>query len=463
MKSIKNKVVGTYLIVIIITVVISEIFLISAVKEYYYNNAKQILSNDIKSSAKFYNTYLSSVSLKENIKNDVDIFWKNVPAEVQILDVTGHILMDSIGYYQDMPIESSDFKNALSGELGMDISWSTDGHENILNISYPLKSKENIEGVLRFIASLKEVDKNINKVSSFMLLIGLLVITVSGIVSTFIANAIVTPIKTITDGAEKMASGNFNEKIPKISNDELGNLTDTLNYMSKEILKNDKLKNEFIASISHELRTPLTSIKGWAIALSLCDPNNKTEFEDGLKIIEQESDRLSNLVEDLLDFSKLVSGKIVLKKDLLDVNSILVYMKKQLTPKADRDKINLILKLQHNLPKINADRDRLKQLFMNILDNSFKFTSTGGIIKIISKKFDNKNILIKIIDNGCGISKEDLPRVTEKFYKGSNTKSKNGIGLSICSEIVVLHGGNMKILSTEGKGTEIQIFLPIST
>lgn len=461
MKSIKTRLTRSYFLIIILTVAICEIFLISSVKKYFYDNTRELLSNQIKLSADFYNTYLSSTGLEENIADDVDIFWKNTPAEVQILDLSGNILMDSIGYYQSEPINSKDFEAALSGNLGSNIYDSSNNKESIMSIAYPLKNQNKIEGVIRFITSLEKVDESISEISLFMLLIGAAVIILSSLVSIFISNKITKPIKIITAGAEEMASGKFNHSIQKNSDDELGKLTDTLNYMAEEIQKNERLKNEFIASVSHELRTPLTSIKGWAVALSLCVPENKSEFEDGLKIIEQECDRLTLLVEELLDFSKLISGKIALQKDWIDFEQFLVYMVKQSTPRSQRENVKLSLINKDSLPEIFADINRLKQLFMNVLDNAFKFTTSGGEITITTSKLDNK-LFISIKDTGCGISKEDLPKVTEKFYKGKNSKSKNGIGLSICSEIVSLHKGTFKISSEENKGTEVQIILPLT-
>lgn len=461
MKSIKTRLTRSYFIVIILTVAICEVFLISSVKKYFYDNARELLSNQIKLSADFYNTYLSSTDLQENIADDVDIFWKNTPAEVQILDLSGNILMDSIGYYKSEPINSKDFQSALSGNLGSYIYDYPNSRETIMSIAYPLKNQDKVQGVIRFITSLEKVDESILEISLFMLLIGATVIILSSIISIFISNRITQPIKVITAGAEEMASGKFNEKIQKNSDDELGKLTDTLNYMAEEIQKNERLKNEFIASVSHELRTPLTSIKGWAVALSLCDLENKSEFQDGLKIIEHECDRLTLLVEELLDFSKLISGKITLQKDWIDFEEFLIYRVKQATPRSQRENVKLSFINKDKLPEVFVDINRIKQVFMNILDNAFKFTPSGGEITITTSKLDN-NLFISIKDTGCGISKEDLPKVTEKFYKGKNSKSKNGIGLSICKEIISLHKGTLKILSEEGKGTEIQITLPLT-
>lgn len=459
MKSIRNKVTLSYIGIIIFTVIISQIIVLTSIKKYFYDNAKELLKNQITLSAEFYNTYLSSIDLKQNVANDVDIFWKNTSAEVQILDTKGNMLMDSMGYSANDIVTSKDFNEALLGNLGLSIHKASDSNENIMSISMPLKKGETIQGVLRFVSSLNKIDNHIRSIAFYFMIVAIIVIIISSIVSLVISRKLTHPLREITEGAELFASGKFKEKITKSSNDEFGKLADTLNYMAQEILKNERLKTEFIASISHELRTPLTSIKGWTVALSLCDPNNKSEFEDGLKIIEEETDRLSNLVEELLDFSKLSSGKITLKKDYVDIHELLKYLQKQLQPRASKDNINLSLECKNEIPNIYADINRLKQSFMNILDNALKFTSSHGEVKITLSS-NKDSVIISIKDNGCGIPLDDLPRVTEKFYKGQNSKSKNGIGLSICSEIISLHNGNLQILSEENKGTEVIVCLP---
>jgi signal transduction histidine kinase len=460
LKSIKRKLTLSYLVIIIITVLLAEIGLISLLQKYYYSNAKEILVNQIELSSNFYNTYLSNESLDKNIANDVDIFWKNTNAEVQIIDVKGNILMDSMGFLPDDPIKTSDFNSALTNELGYTIVISQLTNEKLMSVAYPLKSHEEIVGVLRFVTSLKKVDTTIATLSYYLFGLGLLIILVSAIVSLFISSTITKPISIITKGAENLSKGNYKDEIEKISEDELGKLTDTLNIMSKEILKNDNLKDEFIASISHELRTPLTSIKGWAITLEYIAPKESDEFKEGLKIIEKETDRLSKLVEDLLDFSKLSSGKITLSKTKTDLNLFLNDFIKKINPRTLALDINIITNFENFLPSIYIDQNRLTQLLLNILDNSFKFSSPGDCI-FLETKLSNNTILITIKDTGCGISSEDLPHVTQKFYKGKNSNSKNGIGLSICKEIINLHNGDLFIESIEGKGTTVRLSLPL--
>ncbi len=461
MLSLRKKIIGSYVIIILITVIIIEIILYTTIRGYYYGNLKDTIYSQIKISAEFYNNYLSSNSVYENIFNNTDVSWGNTQAKVQVIDVTGKVLMDSTGNIPKELVTTKEFHNALNGSIDRNnnVIQFTNNNENIISVAYPLYYDTEINGVLRFMSSTRNIDRSIDGLTNVLVLMGLLVIIISTTVSLFISNSILKPLNVVSTGAEKMAGGNFREKIPKYSEDEIGNLVDTLNYMSEEILKNESLKNEFIASISHELRTPLTSIKGWAIVLNSSRLDDVEEIKDGLKIIEEEAERLTFLVEELLDFSKLISGKISLHKELVNFSEITVNTVKQLTHKFSNKGIDLKLDLEEEC-EIEIDENRMRQVLINILDNAIKFSSYKGEIRLSLKK--EEDILMLIIeDNGQGISGEDLPRIKEKFFKGKNINSSNGIGLSICDEIINLHGGNFEILSEVHQGTKVIITLPL--
>ena len=289
--------------------------------------------------------------------------------------------------------------------------------------------------------------------------IGLVVIFISGIVSLFLANSIVKPLQEVTEVAEKMANGQLKVRSNVIIKDEIGKLSDTLNYMAEELIKKEQIKNDFISSVSHELKTPLTSIKGWAITLKSEDLCENEILLDGLNIIEKESDRLTNMVEDLLDFSKFVSGRIKLEKDYFYIKDTIEIIGKQLTPRAINNKIDFKLNLDSKLSTILGDEDRIKQVLINLIDNAFKFTPEGGKVEVNARE-EEERLIIKIKDTGYGISEEDLPHILEKFYKGKSSQSHSVIGLSICDEIVKLHNGSMEILSTIDEGTTVIVKLP---
>lgn len=460
MKSIKTRLAYSFMSIIIISILAFIVILSIFIKEYYYKNLEEVLENQIKISANFYSRYFSDASLEDNIMDNVDVFWKLTSAQVQIIDTSGEVLMDSIGVELAEPLDTADFKKALNGEIGRWIGKPSYTSESVMAVSHPLKSNHEIVGVMRFITSLEPINQQINRILNLFMVIGLFVILISGIISFLLANGIIRPIQEVTKVAEKMAAGDFQVRSVKKSDDEIGKLSDTLNYMADELIKKENIKNEFIASVSHELRTPLTSIKGWAIILNTADPEERQLFKDGLKIIETETERLSDMVEDLLDFSKLISGKITLNKKETNINSLVGYIKRHMTPVAERNNIEFIVEYDENLPSAVLDENRIKQVLINVLDNAFKFTDPEGWVKFTTR-IEGDMLVMIVEDNGCGISEEDLPNVKQKFFKGKNSRSSSGIGLSVSDEIVRLHNGSMQIESQKGEGTKVTIKLPL--
>ena len=459
-KSIKTRLVKSFMLVIIITVLILEIGLINGVKEYYYRSIEDILNNQIEFSRDYYLRYFYSDSLEDSIIDDVDVFWQHTNAEVQILNPEGKLLMDSLGVTNDDSNLYPDIKMAIDGEKGVWVG-KVDYYDNtVMSISTAIKEQDKVVGIIRFITSLEETDETIKSVSFLLFGMGLVVVFISGLVSVFIANSIVRPLKEVTDVAEKMADGQLKVRSQIKLQDEIGKLADTLNYMAEELVKKEQIKNDFISSVSHELRTPLTSIKGWAITLKAEDFNENEIILDGLEIIEKESDRLTIMVEELLDFSRFVSGRIKLEKDVFQIADTINIISKQLYPKAMNNNIEFTTNIHKDLGNILADENRIKQVLINLLDNAFKFTPEGGLV-VLNAFIENKDLVLEVKDSGSGISEEDLPKVKEKFYKGKNSKSHSGIGLSICDEIVKLHNGRMDIFSSINQGTLVRVILPL--
>ena len=458
-KSIKVRLVSSFLIVIFISVTAFEALLIYFTKYYFYNNVESVLTNQIKVASDFYSRYFSNVPLEANILDNVDVFWKQTTAQVQIVDTAGKILMDSVGASNKELLVSSDYQDALKGKKGIWVGRLQNSQDKVMIISYPLFSNDRVTGVLRFISSLKEIDNTIFNICLVFISIGLMVILVSVAISLFLSNSIVQPLKEVTKAAHLMAGGDLKIRVKKHRNDEIGSLSDTLNYMAEEVEKRDAIKNEFISLVSHELRTPLTSIKGWAITLNNSDSYDKAIFHDGLSIIEKESDRLSGMVEELLDFSSFVSGKVVVRKEAINICEVIQYIEKYMKPKAIREGIEFQA-IYSTLPVIEADRDRIKQILINLLDNAFRFTPREGKVTLEAYA-DTNAVILMVQDNGIGINEEDLPRIKEKFYTGKSSKSKTGLGLSICEEIVKMHQGTIEIESKLGRGTIVKVGLPL--
>ena len=459
MRTIKSRLVKSFSIVIFITILVLDILLITFVKKYYYDNMNDLLKNQLQVTSNFYKKYFNLYSLEENIYDNLDSFWEQTDAQIQIYDNTGASLMDSIGVIEDN-VKYIDVEKSLQGEKNNRWIGKVSYYDyKVMALSTPIESDGKVIGVIRLVVSLEAVDKGINNIIVFFLIISITVLIFSILVSTILAKNIVVPIKKLTIVAEEMAGGDLGVRSDTNSRDEIGKLAKTLDYMAEEIQKREQLKNEFISSISHELRTPLTAIKGWVITLD-DSQTDKDTLKMGLNIIEKETDRLVNMVEELLDFSRLSSGKMTLNKKEISIKAISDYIDVYMSARARRENKKLNINLDSQSKKIYVDVDRIKQVLINLLDNAFKFTEAEGTISISFSTVEG-SLKIIIQDNGCGISEEDLPRVKEKFYKGKNAKSKNGIGLSICDEIVKLHDGEIFIESEEGKGTLVTVILPV--
>ncbi len=459
-KSIRTRLVGNFLIIIFISVLTFEGLLIYFTRFYFYGNVENILTNELKSSSDFYTQYFSNVSLEVNIIDNADIFWRQTRAQVQIVQNDGTVLLDSEGLKSEQKIETGDVTAAAGGEVA---KWTGHvsggaGKIHVMSVACPLEANGQQVGILRFITSLTDIDKMIFNITVIFICIGMAVIILAVIISLVLAHSVIHPLRKLTSAARSMAEGNLDQRIEKYRNDEIGVLTETLNYMVAEVRNRENVKNDFISMVSHELRTPLTSIKGWANTIIDDDYADREILQDGLGIIIKESDRLTNMVDELLDFSRYVSGKAELNIEETDVVELVETVQKQMVGNAKKDKINFATDCESFL-KGKLDKNKIRQVLLNLLGNSFKFTRPGG--NVILKAFsDKEEIIFRVEDDGCGISSEELPMVKEKFYKGKNSKSQTGLGLSICDEIVRLHKGKLQIESLQGQGTVVTVRIP---
>ena len=218
------------------------------------------------------------------------------------------------------------------------------------------------------------------------------------------------------------------------------------------------MKNEFISSVSHVLGTPLSAIKGWAETLrSGADPATE---EKGMAVIIRESERLSGLVEELLDFSRLQDGRMQLVLERMDILAELDEAVYLFTERARTEGKELAYEENVSLAPVYGDRNRLRQVFVNIIDNALKYTQPGGTVAVASV-LDEERVQVIVTDTGCGIPAEHLPNVKKKFYKANQLVRGSGIGLAVADEIVAMHKGSLELQSQEGRGTTVTITIPL--
>jgi len=453
-KSIKHRLVGSYLLLIIFTVVLFETIFLSGLIFYYQGGIKQTLRDQGVMFSSFYEQELIEGLLEEQAEQFLYQYKFLVNVQVQLIDLNGEILADTHQSNKSNVLQLADVKNGLDGTTGY-LSSEIEG-EKVLSVSHPLIAGGKNFGVIRMTSSMEQLNNVFIKNAIILLLIGVVVIIVAALLSFFLARTITKPIRQITGAAEELAAGKFSTRIKKEKEDEIGKLSDTLNFMAQQVQQHEQFKNQFIASISHDLRTPLTSIKGWAITLHTM--TNDQFQKEGLEIITKESDRLTILVTDLLDLSSLSSGKLSFAFEDISIPPLVHEVVQQLELRVKEKEISLEAEIDYEIGSIKADENRLKQVFLNLLDNAIKFTRHNGKIQIKLRQ-DEKHIVIQIIDNGIGISDVHLIEVKEKFVKGKTKDSGTGLGLAICEEIIKAHNGKLMLESEEGKGTIVTIIL----
>lgn len=427
------------------------------IRQYYYEGIANTFQSQAeavpsvwKKQTDFSNANLADFS-DEIIKN-----YKFEEAELQLLKRNGQLIQSSTGFYEDT-IYSVD-PAVLDLKTTYKIEENIYSEEKIMTVYTPLVFDGQAVGVLRYATSLTKVNTLIINLLFYGMMVCIVIVIIVFFISLHLGNTIVKPLDDIINFTRKMAAGKYKEKIENIYPHEFGEIAKTLNYMGDEILKTDRLKNDFISSISHELRTPLTGIKGWIETMRSPDGLSDEEFQFGLGIIDDESERLISLVENLLDFSRYQSDRIKLILSEVKVDKIIREVTFQLQKKAEKKEIQLIVETAPLT--ITVDGNKLKQVILNILDNAIKFSYKNSTIHVI-QSINHNFASIKIIDTGIGIKEENLKHVMESFYKIDPKSNGAGLGLVISRNIINLQKGTLQIESEYGKGTSVIISLPL--
>ena len=449
---------------IFVTVVVIgfEIFSYRSITNYYESALVGAMLNQAKYNQVLYTNYLSRYDLSEIVIGDKNSFYRDNISQVQILDNSSNVLFDSQGSSNiGKKIKTQDVNNANKGEYSYQKIKNKKTGEEVIALSYPLSDNQKQIGILRLISSTSKVKENVNNQMIVFVFFGLIIYLFALIVSYYAAKKWTVPIKKLTKVGERLAQGDFKVKANESGKNEISELGQTLNYMSENIVKREDMKNDFISSVSHELRTPLTSIKGWAITLQSKEiQKNEEMLSQGLIIIENEGERLSLMVEDLLNFSRLSSSSFQYEKENLNIVEIVREVYHQLYPRSLNEKINFEFKTAYDNIIVDCDKNRIKEVFINIIDNAMKFTDKDGHVDLMITK-DDDNVVIEIKDDGEGIKEDEIPFVSSKFFKGSSSKSQTGLGLSICEEIVKAHDGKLIIKSKYTEGTSVTVVLPM--
>jgi len=556
-------------------------YLVQSLEKYHVENLVQNLDNQAQLISGFTERYFYPIPRRQEIENLIQGFANPDISHIVILDEKGSVVFstDEDKFASGTKLFTPEVTQATFGSSSNDIRQDAETNERFMYLARPVKSNGKVIGIIYLIASMEKIYSTLGNVKTIVLMATVIALIVTGFLSFALSKTITGPIQEVTKKAALMAQGDFDQKIPVKSDDEIGKLTEMFNFLTtrlketleqisdekgkmeailtnmadgvvalnsqgeiihinpaamkmlpidefgnnlqstleklfkisrvdfegedsdvketivkrgdavlkavmaplkrdarviglilviQDITKENRLENmrkEFVANVSHELRTPLTTIKSYAETLlegALEEASIARQFTE---VINNEADRMTRIVNDLLELSRLDNKEIRWKKEPLNIARVLkdVISKMEVNAVRKNQKLTFNVVPDRNGFESFADRDKMEQVFQNILSNAIKYTPEGGRIDVDLDMKDDM-IEVTITDTGIGIPEKDLPRIFERFYRVDKTRSREmggtGLGLSIAKEIVEAHGGKIVIESRQGEGTKVSIFLP---
>ncbi len=332
----------------------------------------------------------------------------------------------------------------------------------MITVSAPITSNFRTRGYIIIhssIRSLKSAKDALLNISYITLLVIFLLSLIFLVVFTII---IYRPLKKITVAANAYAAGDLKYKVNCHSNDEMGYLAATLNYMAHELNKSEEYQKNFIANVSHDFRSPLTSIKGYVEAMK--DGTIPYEMQEKyLDIVIFETERLRKLTSSLLTLNSYDSRAVLLDISTFDINQVIKNTLAAFEGICGKKKISFVLTLDEKVKLVSADMGKIQQVLYNLIDNAIKFSHNNSSIKITVSELNGK-VFVSVKDSGIGIPKDSIGKIWDRFYKTDLSRGKDkkgtGLGLSITKEIIQSHNENIDVISTEGVGTEFIFTLP---
>ena len=437
----------------------------AGISSYYHAGMQKGLESRAQALSGAFNDYFMDNGYAEYYQMAVQsasTFEDGDRIELQFINSAGRIQVSTSGLTAGSAPGTSDIADAVTlNKMTVFQGRDPETGDNILSVSNPLTFNGKVVGVMRFVTSLQEVNQQILLSVLIILAVAVICMALVIISNLLFINNVVEPVAVVSDAAKRISAGGYGFRIENKYTDELGELVDNINDMSLKIGQNEKMKSEFISSVSHELRTPLTAINGWGETILEDSTDDPEQIRRGIRIILNESRRLSTMVEELLEFSKMEDGRFTLRIEQVDLqaefeDAIFTYREpfRQEGVELEYESGDEIL------PPIPGDPERLKQVFCNVLDNAAKHGGSGKRIAVSICQEGNEEV-VRVRDFGPGIPEAELPFIKQKFYKGTSKARGSGIGLAVCDEIVNLHGGTFTIGNAEGGGAIVTIRLPI--
>ncbi len=432
-----------------------------AMYSYYTSTILATLESKAQTAAGMFRNYTETTYLS-TARQFINQFEEKTVIEVQILSGSGRVLMSSMMDISGASTHSPDVAAAISEKkVRTHIGQDPDTGDEVISASAPVVYNGVVVGVVRMVTSLRQVHAQMVRIVAVTSSVGLVILFIMGLCASYFIRSVLDPVIRVTETAKRIAAGSYGVQMEKKSDDEMGELVDSINDMSMKIDQAERTQSEFISSVSHELRTPLTAINGWAETLYNGEVRDAADVKKGMAIIVSEAQRLTRMVEELLEFSRMETGRFNLSVEPIDILAELedaVYTYREFFRRKGLELA--YTECEEELPIISGDPERLRQVFCNLLDNADKHGGSGGQVEV-SVGREEDQVAIRIRDHGPGVPEEELPFIKYKFYKGSSKARGSGIGLAVCDEIVNSHNGSLDIGNASGGGCVVTIRLPI--
>ena len=462
-KGIYSRLVVTYLTLFLVVVIIISFFSTSLFYKEFTNQIEDNLINAAVNTNSLMERYYNNEITKSELTAWIDAMGYISNIKIYILNPDATVLQqvsanDVLNVNEQL---RNDMKSAMDGTEVIrmtSVSLEPDSEE-VVYAAMPLKYEDKISGVIMVFTPFTEINKLLKEAILTIITVVVIVILMGTLAILRVSINISDPIKEISEYAKQIGKGHNVPDIELDTGDEIQMLADSFNEMKKEILDTEQMRKEIVANVSHELRTPLTSIIGFIKGI-LDGVITKDEEEKYLSIAYEEANRLKELTKDIVDVAKLESGNMKLNKETFVLNNLVHDVYIELEDMVKEKNLDFILEEKDKDIEINADKSRIRQVLINILNNSVKFTDKGEIVLTIEKSNGKAKITVK--DTGIGIQKDKISYLFNKFYTANdygNATSGAGLGLNIVKTIIDMHNGSVNIESEVNKGTTVTVIL----
>lgn len=453
MKSISFKLWGLMLSLVFIALLLIWFFQIVFLQSFYLSMHEKKLLSEGNSLV----SILQENQTQDNIQAKIEDILLKYNARIDLYTPSGVVMYSSENSPRMMGIDNSDvLMEVIKGNKYVNSSRQTRSGSSLLTIGLPVIKGNAVQAALIMNVPLASVNETVATLKAQLVIISIILIGLSAMLSLGFSRYFTKPILEITKAAKTMAEGNLSIKVPVNTQDELGMLSATINHLSTQLQKIEQLRKELIANVSHEFRTPLSLIKGYAETIKDVKSLSEEKREKQLNIIIEESDKLNNMINEILDLSQMQSDYYKLEKSDFRICSTIEAVVNRLHYLAEEK--HLLIETECDAETIvNGDERRIEQVVFNLVNNAINHSKDGDSIKI--SVADNEELAkVSVSDQGEGIAAEDIPYIWDRFYKahsGAYDKHKgSGLGLAIVKSILEAHMTSYGVESEVGKGSK---------